>query len=461
MRYPISSVGVVFLDKERRTWFMYYNDFSRYWYVKLAPLGEPDKSPPTAPENLVATIQNHAQVLLSWGPAVDLETGVVEYRVYRDGTHIGSTKYLEWLDQDLEELTEYAYQVIAVNFHAAESLPAVLSVITPANISPPQIKSVEVFSNLVQVKVEFDRTLNPASATDLSHYFIDNDIHIMHARLHDDQTVILDTSPHISGGIYTLKVQGITDMAQHSDQPGVFRWRYTASPVSGLVGRWLATDLVGNTVPDVSGFGLHGWTNAVASENGRYGSLYFDGNQSYVQIPPGSHLQNFGDNSFTFSAWVRPKAIPASANGGNLLVRVGEHPAYYWGMSFTPDLRFQARLLHPNENETRFRSPQIELGIWYHITKVVDLDSMLLDLYLDGEPVTNSPRPMVDRLSIFRSEQPRDDRSGAFFIGSGLPDRGAGSFYNTYFHGDIADGRMYNRAIEQHEVQQIMHEWLP
>jgi hypothetical protein len=462
-RYDIPNLkrGVIFLDKERHTWFMYYNDFSRYWHLKLAPYGEPDISPPTAPENLVATIRNHEQVLLSWDPAMDIDTGVVEYRVYRNGTHIGSTNYLEWLDQDLEELTEYAYQVIAVNFHAAESLPAGLSVITPANISPPQITSVKVFSNLDQVKVEFNRPLHPASAIDLSHYFIDNGIHILHARLDDDQTVILDTSPHISGEIYSLMVQGITDMAQHSDQPGVIRWLYTTSPVNGLVGRWLATDLVDNTVSDVSGFSLHGWTNAVASENGRYGSLYFDGSQSYVQIPPGSHLQNFGENSFSLSAWVRPKTIPASTNGGNLLVRVGEHAAYYWGMSFTPDLRFQARLLHPNENETRLRSPQIELGIWYHITMVVDLDSMLLDLYLDGKPVTNSPRSMGDRLSNLQPEQPRDDRSGAFFIGSGLPDRGAGSFFNAYFNGTISDVRMYNRAIKQHEVQQIMHEWQP
>jgi hypothetical protein len=80
------------------TWFMYYNDFSRYWHVKLAPYGPVDESPPTTPSNLGTFALAHDSVQLSWDAAEDAETGVVEYRIYRDGQLVGKSKELKWID---------------------------------------------------------------------------------------------------------------------------------------------------------------------------------------------------------------------------------------------------------------------------------------------------------------------------------------------------------------------------
>jgi hypothetical protein len=463
-RYDIPNLkrGVIFLDKERRTWFMYYNDFSRYWHVKLAPYGEPDISPPTTLVNLVATIRSHEQVQLSWDPAVDVDTGVVEYRVYRDGTHIGSTKYLEWLDQDLEGDTEYAFQVTAVNFHGAESSPASVSVATPANTSPPSIIFVEVNTEMNQVKVVFDRSLNPVSATELTNYSISNGVKISRASIeNDNQTVLLDTSSHVAGNVHTLTVYGVTDMAQSSAALRVIDRQYTASPAGSLVGRWLASDLADNDVPDVSGFGWDGWVNEPLPDDVRIGSLYFDGSSSYVQIPGDNHLKGLTDNSFSFAAWVRPDSTPSSFHGARIIIRVSEHPAYYYGVSFSTEKRFQALIYHPDENRTILNTPEINLGEWYHIIMVVDTDATELNLYLDGEPVPGSPQNMKGDLVQLWSDPPRDDRSGAYFIGSTIPDRGAGSFFDAYFHGAVADVRFYDRALEQFEVKQLWVEWQP
>jgi hypothetical protein len=134
-RYDIPDLkrGVVFLDQERRTWFMYYNDFSRFWYVKLAPFGPPDTTPPTRPANLAATAPALNQVVLSWEPAIDEDTGVVEYRIYRQGAHLGSTKDLSWSDTGLNDRAQYTYWVTAVNFHGVEGPKAEITVTTAAD----------------------------------------------------------------------------------------------------------------------------------------------------------------------------------------------------------------------------------------------------------------------------------------------------------------------------------------
>ena len=142
-------------------------------------------------------------------------------------------------------------------------------------------------------------------------------------------------------------------------------------------------------------------------------------------------------------------------------MRVGGHPAYYFGLSLTLEGRLNARVFHPDETTTRLRSEDLILDKWYYVVMTVDVDAQELRLYLDGEPVSGSPRKLGGDLAQLWSDSPRDDRSGAYFIGSSMPDRGAGSFYDAYFQGSLADVRLYNRALNHTEVQQIWREWQP
>jgi hypothetical protein len=121
---PDLKRAVVLLDIERRTWFMYYNIFDHFWRLKLAPVGDPDLSPPTPPKNLTASINDVGEVYLSWQPATDPDTGVAVYRIYRDGELIGDTKELNFLDKDWFGVGLHVYQVTAINLHGTEGLPA-------------------------------------------------------------------------------------------------------------------------------------------------------------------------------------------------------------------------------------------------------------------------------------------------------------------------------------------------
>jgi hypothetical protein len=138
-RYEIPNLkrGTVFLDIERRTWFIYYNAFDRIWRLKLAPAGPIDMTPPTRPTNLSATAIAHDQVQLSWEAANDPDTGVVLYRIYRDGVLISSTKDLAFTDSWLSELTHYRYAVSAVNLHGAEGSAVQRSISTAADTTLP------------------------------------------------------------------------------------------------------------------------------------------------------------------------------------------------------------------------------------------------------------------------------------------------------------------------------------
>jgi hypothetical protein len=113
---------------------MYYRSEEEYG-VKLAPAGERDTSPPTAPNGLKFSSADSKQVDLSWQPAADPDTGIVHYLVYRDGEVIGTARGTNFSDTALTGV-DHTYQVAAVNLHGTQgplSAPVNYGV---ANIQP-------------------------------------------------------------------------------------------------------------------------------------------------------------------------------------------------------------------------------------------------------------------------------------------------------------------------------------
>jgi hypothetical protein len=134
--YPIgkNQEAILLLDQGKNTWFMYYRSEEEFG-VKLAPAGERDTSPPTAPQGLKARSVGSEQVELSWQPAADPDTGIVHYLVYRDGELIGTARGQSFRDT-AQTGVDHAYQVAAVNLHGTQgplSAPVHYGV---ANIQP-------------------------------------------------------------------------------------------------------------------------------------------------------------------------------------------------------------------------------------------------------------------------------------------------------------------------------------
>jgi chitodextrinase len=75
-----------------------------------------DNTPPSTPENLVATAVSSTQIGLDWSPSSDA-SGIARYSVYRDGsaTPIAEVQTTSFTDGGLEPDTQYTYTVRATD----------------------------------------------------------------------------------------------------------------------------------------------------------------------------------------------------------------------------------------------------------------------------------------------------------------------------------------------------------
>ncbi len=80
-----------------------------------------DATPPTTPQNLAASPVGTERIDLDWTASDDPETGILEYRVFRDGSEVGTTTQTVYQDDGLSPATEYDYYVVAVNGGGLES----------------------------------------------------------------------------------------------------------------------------------------------------------------------------------------------------------------------------------------------------------------------------------------------------------------------------------------------------
>ena len=83
--------------------------------VWAMPRAQPDCQAPGMPVGLAAAADPATlKVTLTWGAPTD-DKGVTSYRVYRDGTLIGTSTTPGYIDADLTHKTEYRYSVIALD----------------------------------------------------------------------------------------------------------------------------------------------------------------------------------------------------------------------------------------------------------------------------------------------------------------------------------------------------------
>lgn len=111
-----------------------------------------DASPPSTPGDLTATAVSHDRVELTWSNAVDPESGISAYRVYRDDALLGTSPGVGFVDLTVQPDTTYDYEVSAVNGDGLEGERASASVTTPPEPDEPD---------------ETEDTVPPAPPTDL------------------------------------------------------------------------------------------------------------------------------------------------------------------------------------------------------------------------------------------------------------------------------------------------------
>ncbi|MEX0585953.1 MAG: fibronectin type III domain-containing protein, partial [Pirellulales bacterium] len=135
-----------------------------------------DSTAPSAPTNVSATDDGISQITLSWTAAVDAQSGISQYKIFRDGVEVGVSSTTSFVDTGRTPNVNYSYQVSAVNgqnLQGPQSTPALVHKITPLPITLRlQTRDSYLPGTPMLVRVEItgadglpDRTIWDATAT--------------------------------------------------------------------------------------------------------------------------------------------------------------------------------------------------------------------------------------------------------------------------------------------------------
>jgi hypothetical protein len=187
------------------------------FFAKFSSSSSPsaDTTPPSAPSNFSAAAISQSRINLSWSAASDVQSGIANYKVYRNGVVVDTSSGTSFSDTGLIEGTSYAYQVSAVNGAGLEgSKSTSILASTFADTTSPALQSVSSAGNSNAVTVVYSEPVSQSSSTNIANYAIDNGIIISSASLASDlKTVTLTTSSHSQGITYNLVVNNIVDRA--------------------------------------------------------------------------------------------------------------------------------------------------------------------------------------------------------------------------------------------------------
>ena len=114
---PIYPLGVIHL-------WEYTGAGGSMWLYKPSASSssppEPDNDPPTIPTNVQSPAQTSTTTQLTWNASSD-NSGISNYKIYRGGTHTGTSVTTSFTDFGLFPNTTYTYRVSAVDLAGNES----------------------------------------------------------------------------------------------------------------------------------------------------------------------------------------------------------------------------------------------------------------------------------------------------------------------------------------------------
>jgi hypothetical protein len=178
-----------------------------------------DDSAPTTPTGLSASILSNTSIALAWNPAVDLQSGIGEYLVYRDGSLIGTSATTSFVDGTAVSGVAYSYQVAAANPSQVSSgrsstvASAIVGLVGASTLSSTSIR------------LNFDGALSAASANVAANYFVSGATVTAAALQAGGTTVLLTTSPLVDGQGYRVAASDLENtfgQPQLDDQQATF-----------------------------------------------------------------------------------------------------------------------------------------------------------------------------------------------------------------------------------------------
>ncbi|HET6379494.1 MAG TPA: LamG-like jellyroll fold domain-containing protein [candidate division Zixibacteria bacterium] len=209
-----------------------------------------------------------------------------------------------------------------------------------------------------------------------------------------------------------------------------------AGSPGGLVAAYAFEEGSGTTVLDVSGNGSHGSiSGATRTTNGRFGrALAFDGINDWLTVPdaPGLDLSN----GMTLAAWVNATTRPTGWRTVVAKEGSGTVVAFFLHASSSPNKQPAAGLTIGGVEQQLRGGTRLPANTWTHLA--MTYDGATLRLYVNGTQVASRPL------------------TGAAVATNGPLRIGGNSIWGEFFRGLIDEVRVYNRALGQSEIQDLM-----
>lgn len=153
--YPYSSdINALPVEESQELWLGAYGmaveaaEFSETGRRYSAAIRQAlDSEAPTTPANFDVALADLADVALTWGAASD-NVGTAGYRIYRNGEWLLDTPHLSFVDEGLDQASEYIYEVASFDLMCNESPKTPeMSIVTPdieAPSSPTDLRFTDV-----------------------------------------------------------------------------------------------------------------------------------------------------------------------------------------------------------------------------------------------------------------------------------------------------------------------------
>ncbi len=212
--------------------------------------------------------------------------------------------------------------------------------------------------------------------------------------------------------------------------------RELLSPLDGLVGYWKLDDGAGMVASDASGHGHDGSIsgNPVWSAGQVDGGLTLDGAGDSILVPDSPDLEVAG--AITLAAWIRPQRF-----ADQVIIkkaRSGAVDGYELGLSVNGDVfvRFNQTSSGNTYRLGSYKAYPADGSRWIHVAATYD--GALIRLYINGVEEAAD----FATLSIVTNN---------LSLGLGFQDDG-----KLRFDGGLDDVRIYNRALSDAEIQEIV-----
>ena len=403
-----------------------------------------DTEAPSVPTGLIEDSATASIVAISWDASTDTQGIVASYRIFRDGTEVGTSASILFTDTTVQSDQAYQYTVSAIDDAGNESNPsATLQVITlsSSDTEAPSIPTSLTLNSVSANAVSFSWTPSTDTQGTVVFYHVLRDgseIGTTSVASYTDNTVVTDIA-------YVYNVTAEDNASNESTISADLNVDTTVPSGPALLAGYAFEESSGQSILDLSGNGNNGILegNAIRSLTGQPGeSIEFNGSTGRINLGP----MDITTPTMSISLWF--KADGFGTHDARLISKAAgtASSAHYWMVSTirkNGQKRLRFRLKTDNGGtSTLIGNAALTAGQWTHVTATYD--GLVMKLYQDG----------VEVGSLAKTGTIATSASVEVWIGAN-PDNA------RYFDGLIDDVRIYGEALDVTTILEIISGNLP